>query len=94
MGGYGRSNDDGAKEASCVSDAGVKAVWNSFEYEVNDPIVQKCEDLKPHKNEGHSCCICLCKYEEGETLILLKCRHVYHKSCIDSWCQNHIRYLL
>ncbi len=33
-----------------VSD-GVKAAWKSFEYDVNDPIVQKSEDLKPHKNE-------------------------------------------
>ena len=89
-GGYGRPDDDGANETRGVSD-GVKAAWKSFEYDVNDPIVQKCEDLKPHKNEDPSCCICLCEYEEGETLIQLNCGHVYHKSCIDSWCQNHTR---
>jgi hypothetical protein len=89
-GGYGRPDDDGANETRGVSDA-VKAAWRSFEYDVNDPIVQKCEDLKPHKNEDPSCCICLCEYEEKETLIQLNCGHVYHKSCIDSWCQNHTR---
>ena len=89
-GGYGRPGGEEEGQMTGVSED-TKIKWDAFEYNVNDPKVKKCADLKPHKNEDPSCCICLCEYEEGEMLNQLGCGHVYHKECIDSWCQHHTR---
>ncbi|XP_074321786.1 brassinosteroid-responsive RING protein 1-like [Silene latifolia] len=37
--------------------------------------------------EEDSCCaVCLCEYEEGEEIRRMRnCRHVFHRSCVDSW---------
>jgi len=35
--------------------------------------------------EDYDCCICLNGIEKGQTIKLLKCNHIYHKSCIESW---------
>ncbi len=90
QGGYGRPDGEEEQQMLGVSEE-TKASWNTFHYDVNDPMVQKCADLKPHKNEDPSCCICLCEYEEGEVLTQLGCGHVYHKDCLHSWCENHTR---
>lgn len=90
-GGYGRP--DGGEDPNQmrgVSDD-TKAKWKAFEYNPKDPKVKECADLKPHKNDEPSCCICLCEYEEGEMLNQLACGHVYHRECIHSWCENHTR---
>jgi len=89
-GGYGRPGGEEEGQMTGVSED-TKTKWDAFEYNVNDPKVRECADLKPHKNEDPSCCICLCEYEEGEMLNQLGCGHVYHKECIDSWCQQHTR---
>ena len=99
-GGYGRpdGDDDNQNQTRGVSDE-TKEKWDMFKYDLKDPKVLECEDLKPapsktaagHKNEDPSCCICLCEYEEGEELAKLSCGHVYHKDCIESWCENHVR---
>ncbi|WEW59327.1 hypothetical protein PRK78_004797 [Emydomyces testavorans] len=37
-------------------------------------------------SENDSCLICLCNYEADEEVRLLaKCRHIYHRECIDEW---------
>ncbi|KAH7433180.1 hypothetical protein KP509_07G057800 [Ceratopteris richardii] len=36
------------------------------------------------------CVVCLVDFEEGETLCQLpKCKHVFHKDCIDMWLSSH-----
>ncbi|KAJ3038678.1 hypothetical protein HDV00_000427 [Rhizophlyctis rosea] len=36
------------------------------------------------------CTICLTPYEDGEELRILKCRHGFHKECVDQWlCTYH-----
>lgn len=89
-GGHGRPDDENNSEMQGVSDS-AKKQWETFPYDVNLKNVKECADLKPHKNESPSCCICLCEYEEGELLNQMRCGHVYHKECIESWCQNHTR---
>eukprot|EP00553_Chaetoceros_curvisetus_P007467 CAMPEP_0204622652 /NCGR_PEP_ID=MMETSP0717-20131115/8336_1 /ASSEMBLY_ACC=CAM_ASM_000666 /TAXON_ID=230516 /ORGANISM="Chaetoceros curvisetus" /LENGTH=382 /DNA_ID=CAMNT_0051637457 /DNA_START=31 /DNA_END=1179 /DNA_ORIENTATION=+ len=88
-GGYGRPDGPDENDLRGVSDK-AKNTWASFAFNKNSQKVIECDDLKPHKNEDPSCCICLCEYEEGEMLTQLKCGHVYHKECIDSWCKNHV----
>ena len=35
------------------------------------------------------CSICLDDYKEGETIVKLKCSHIYHKSCLEKWLLKH-----
>ncbi|KAH7433179.1 hypothetical protein KP509_07G057700 [Ceratopteris richardii] len=42
------------------------------------------------KGSNVECVVCLTDFEEGETLCQLpKCRHVFHKDCIDMWLFSH-----
>lgn len=31
------------------------------------------------------CAICQCEYTDHEHVRILKCKHMYHKKCIDKW---------
>jgi len=47
-------------------------------------IIDESSEFKP--SEGERCLVCLCDYEEGnECRKLTKCKHVFHKECIDQW---------
>ncbi|KAK7397226.1 hypothetical protein VNO78_18393 [Psophocarpus tetragonolobus] len=55
------------------------------------PILQYSE-VKIHKigKEALECAVCLCEFEETETLRLIpKCDHVFHPDCIDQWLSSH-----
>ncbi|KAG5056118.1 hypothetical protein AAZX31_03G219600 [Glycine max] len=48
--------------------------------------------VKIHKigKEALECAVCLCEFEDTETLRLLpKCDHVFHPECIDEWLSSH-----
>jgi len=34
---------------------------------------------------GYECLICLEEYDEGQTLTVIKCGHLYHTPCLNSW---------
>ncbi|RZS06457.1 hypothetical protein BHM03_00037109 [Ensete ventricosum] len=34
------------------------------------------------------CAICLCRMERGEETRELRCRHPFHKSCLDKWLEQ------
>jgi hypothetical protein len=34
---------------------------------------------------NYECIICLNQFEKGQSLTLLKCGHIYHKSCLELW---------
>lgn len=34
---------------------------------------------------GKECCICLNCFEAGETLLTLRCLHIFHAECLDRW---------
>ena len=50
-----------------------------------------------NKNDPHicvrpkvtECSICQENFEEGETLMKLHCRHLYHAECVQSWLKEH-----
>lgn len=31
------------------------------------------------------CAVCMCDYEEGESVLVLPCKHLFHKDCIEQW---------
>lgn len=55
------------------------------------------DDLKLTEEEDDvlgakpSCSICLCEYEDGDSIAQLPCGHFYHDECISAWCTNNIR---
>ncbi|KZV14594.1 hypothetical protein F511_42175 [Dorcoceras hygrometricum] len=38
--------------------------------------------------ESSECAVCLSPYEEGEEIRRLKCKHTFHRSCLDTWLQQ------
>ena len=36
-------------------------------------------------DEETECCVCLSKFEAGDTVRALPCKHEFHKDCIDKW---------
>lgn len=38
--------------------------------------------------EKPTCTICLCEYEEGDAVKMLRCGHSFHSDCIDPWLIN------
>lgn len=44
-----------------------------------------------HHLKDAACSICLCEYEEGESLSKLPCGHIYHDNCITAWVERHVR---
>lgn len=38
--------------------------------------------------EPSECSVCLSLYEEGDEVRKLKCKHTFHKSCVDTWLQQ------
>lgn len=49
------------------------------------PDIRECI-LKDKNNDG--CLICLELFNQGETVIRLKCNHYYHTQCIYSWFEK------
>ncbi|KAL3500576.1 hypothetical protein ACH5RR_039669 [Cinchona calisaya] len=40
--------------------------------------------------QGLECAVCLSKFEETDVLRLLpRCKHAFHRNCIDKWLENH-----
>eukprot|EP01054_Gregarina_sp_Poly1_P006780 Gregarina_sp_Poly_1__6779@NODE_365_length_9176_cov_254_590076_g301_i0_p3_GENE_NODE_365_length_9176_cov_254_590076_g301_i0NODE_365_length_9176_cov_254_590076_g301_i0_p3_ORF_typecomplete_len469_score28_66zfRING_2/PF13639_6/1_6e03zfRING_2/PF13639_6/1_9e13zfRING_11/PF17123_5/1_8e11zfC3HC4_2/PF13923_6/5_2e10zfC3HC4_2/PF13923_6/3_7e03zfC3HC4/PF00097_25/5_5e08zfC3HC4/PF00097_25/7_9e02zfrbx1/PF12678_7/9_7e02zfrbx1/PF12678_7/2e07zfRING_UBOX/PF13445_6/5_3e06Zn_ribbon_17/PF17120_5/8_6e02Zn_ribbon_17/PF1712 len=40
--------------------------------------------------QDSSCCsVCLLSFENGDTIRVLPCAHVFHRGCIDTWLSNH-----
>ncbi|KAH6784402.1 RING-H2 finger A2A [Perilla frutescens var. hirtella] len=38
--------------------------------------------------EPLECSVCLSLYEEGDEVRKLKCKHTFHKGCVDTWLQQ------
>jgi hypothetical protein len=57
-------------------------VLNSFE-------LNKYSDIKEKENDYRLCPICLIEHEDEDVVRILKCKHFFHKSCIDEWLNKH-----
>ncbi|KAJ2806907.1 hypothetical protein H4R20_001507 [Coemansia guatemalensis] len=42
-------------------------------------------DFAPRDPEDNVCAICLCEYDDGDILRLLRCNHHMHQGCVDEW---------
>ncbi|KAL8161351.1 hypothetical protein V2J09_012840 [Rumex salicifolius] len=41
--------------------------------------------LAGRQEAGEECRVCLCEVEEGEEISDLRCKHLFHKDCLDAW---------
>ncbi|GMH72140.1 hypothetical protein TrRE_jg11991 [Triparma retinervis] len=41
--------------------------------------------------EAELCSICLCEYENCNSVVRLPCDHLFHDDCLDKWVQNNFR---
>ncbi|CAJ1952853.1 unnamed protein product [Cylindrotheca closterium] len=59
----------------------------------NGSLLQMFTSYWRPEGEGEAeCCVCLDKYEAGDTICASKnqeCTHVYHKDCVMDWLKNH-----
>jgi hypothetical protein len=93
-------NPDGYSGANGVSDA-AKQRWDRFEFQPDrkgygslsniDDLEKAAKAVGGREEDQPQCSICLGEYEQGESLVCLPCKHVYHEDCVSSWCNNHIR---
>lgn len=98
QGGFG--NPEGYSSAPGVSDEAMEH-WDRFRFNPNRKGygslsqvegLEKANKAPDSKEEdGPHCSICLGEYEEGENLVCLPCKHVYHDDCVSSWCSSHVR---
>jgi len=43
------------------------------------------DDVSGTGDEHSSCMVCLCDFEDGDTLKIVPCFHKFHEECIDRW---------
>ncbi|KAI4317220.1 hypothetical protein L6164_025110 [Bauhinia variegata] len=55
--------------------------------EEKNPTIRFTRRLKPPENTDQ-CRVCLSEFEEGEKVRNLKCKHTFHKDCLDKWLQQ------
>ncbi|KAI4317219.1 hypothetical protein L6164_025109 [Bauhinia variegata] len=55
--------------------------------EERNPTICFTRRLKPPDNIDQ-CRVCLSEFEEGEKVRNLKCKHTFHKDCLDKWLQQ------
>jgi len=96
-GGYG--HPDGGENRPGVGDD-AKRHWDVFEHKSAASLTQRGdygsvaeENTGATKtiDEEPTCSICLCEYENGDKLISLPCKHIFHADCINSWTDNNTR---
>ena len=47
------------------------------------------ENKEDIKTQNEKCTICQDEFRDNDETRLLKCKHLYHKDCIDNWLLNH-----
>ena len=42
-------------------------------------------DIEKHHSDQTTCVVCMCDFEEQQTLRDLPCSHMFHAKCVDKW---------
>ncbi|KAF5747427.1 E3 ubiquitin-protein ligase XERICO [Tripterygium wilfordii] len=54
--------------------------------EERNPTISYTRKLKP---QSRDCAVCLSDFVEGEKIRRLKCKHAFHKNCLDRWLNQY-----
>ncbi|KAJ1394143.1 Zinc finger, RING-type [Sesbania bispinosa] len=54
--------------------------------EQKNPTIRYTKRLKAEQVE---CTVCLSEFEEGDKVRKLKCKHMFHRDCLDKWLQEY-----
>lgn len=54
--------------------------------EEKNPTIHYSRKSRPEANE---CTVCLSEIEEGERIRKLRCKHTFHRDCLDQWLQQY-----
>jgi len=87
--------DNNNSEVQSVSSSSQQPAEMMNEDSASSSTLSKLEEggllMKSLEEEEPSCSICLCEYENGDTVTKLPCNHIYHESCLSSWTDSHVR---
>jgi E3 ubiquitin-protein ligase RHA2 len=56
--------------------------------EEKNPTIRYTKKMKSHSHG--ECSVCLCEFEEGDKIRHLKCKHTFHKDCLDKWLKDYV----
>ncbi|KAJ4715643.1 RING/U-box superfamily protein [Melia azedarach] len=59
-----------------------------FIEEKNPTVSYKKKLKKP--SESAECAVCLSDFEDGDKVRNLKCKHTFHRDCLDKWLQQYL----
>lgn len=65
----------------------LKELANSFNK--NDSRFFNIKLSEINREIENQCCICCVEYQNADELIILKCCHMFHANCLQSWFVNH-----
>ncbi|XP_022740743.1 uncharacterized protein LOC111292567 [Durio zibethinus] len=57
--------------------------------EEKNPTIRYSRRSSRVDDQSNECAVCLSELEEGETVRKLKCKHTFHKDCLDRWLQQY-----
>ncbi|KAE8709441.1 E3 ubiquitin-protein ligase RHA2A [Hibiscus syriacus] len=60
-----------------------------FIEEKNPTIIHSTRSSSMVDQSSSQCTVCLSELEEGEKVRKLKCKHTFHKDCLDRWLQQY-----
>lgn len=56
--------------------------------EEKNPTICYSEKLRQQSRDQFACAVCLSEFLEGESIRKLKCKHTFHRDCLDIWLQQ------
>eukprot|EP00040_Diaphanoeca_grandis_P000867 m.16698 g.16698 ORF g.16698 m.16698 type:complete len:219 (-) comp11162_c0_seq2:40-696(-) len=63
----------------------LKIVLKNRGVEIDRGALEKEDLLRYFDGETTTCSICIDEYETGDVLRVLRCKHLFHRECIDKW---------
>ncbi|XWS44868.1 hypothetical protein CRYUN_Cryun15aG0086400 [Craigia yunnanensis] len=57
--------------------------------EEKNPTIRYSRRSSSRVDQSNECAVCLSDLEEGEKVRKLKCKHTFHKDCLDRWLQQY-----